>query len=559
MHKKDNTQSVWSAYFSYYSDKMGTLYGSLFLAIVQSFALIPSTYFVQQIFDIGLPTKDLRLILIYSCLVVLLIILNQALWLWGRKLILKITKEVIETIRITLVDGLLHTAYAPFQSFSKNELHNQIVNDSERIDRMSNALVAIFIPSIISCLCLLAVLFYLNWILSMTLLLLGPTLWALMKLLRKGIRENTTNSNRNFEKFSSQVRFVIQFFDLIKSSVQEQTESQKKSATINKLKTSSRSMAWQHALFRSLQDVIISCISLLILVVGCYLVIQDQLSFGTLMSFYFVLYLLRRFMFNLSQSIPEILSGKESLESIIKLISKIKAAKESTEGMLIDFRQVIELRDVCFQYASQSNLLSNVNLQIQKGKTYAIIGSNGIGKSTLVKLLMRFYPLNEGQILIDGHSHTSIDLNHWRKQIGLIFQESYILNKSVRENILYGYDDPVSEKEIKQIIELSTLDTIISQLPNGIDTPLHTNINLSGGEKQKISIARALISQPNLLILDEPTNHLDTQSLKQLYINLKNLWFKPAILIITHNKDFLELADEVFELKNGRLSKFDLK
>ncbi|UXP32657.1 ABC transporter ATP-binding protein/permease [Reichenbachiella agarivorans] len=559
MHKKSNSLSTWIDYFSLYGDKKKYLLFAIILAIIQSFVLIPSTYFVQQIFDVGLASNNLGLILRYSIMALFLILINQALWLWGRKIVLKITKEIIASIRSGLLIGILQSDYSAFQTYQKNKLHNQIINDSERVDRMSNAFVAIFIPSFFSSICLLAVLFYLNWTLSIVLLLLGPALWLMMKLLRKGIRDNTNNFNNHFERFSSQLRFIIHYFDLIKSSAFEEQESQEKTTTIKNLKDSSQSMAWQQELFKSLQDIIISCVSLLILVIGCFLVLNDQLTFGTLMSFYFVLYLLRRFMFNLSQSIPEILSGKESLAPIMELTKTLSSTKEVSGTKLIDLENTLELENISFHYPSQKSLLSKLNLQIQKGKTYAIIGSNGVGKSTLIKLIMGFYKLNHGQILIDGHPLTKVDIKHWRNQIGLIFQESYIFDQTVKENILYGYNENISDEELEQIIKLSTLDRVISKLPNGVDTQLNSAINLSGGEKQKIAIARSLVSQPNLLILDEPTNHLDSESLKQLYVNLKNLWFKPAILIITHNKDFLDLADEVLELKDGVLHKYDLK
>lgn len=555
MLKKNNNLHVWRDYFALYREKKSSLLLALFLAIVQSFILVPSTYFVQQIFDVGLINNDLNLIIGYALVTLVLILANQMLFLWVRKLILKVTKSIIYSMRTNLVSALLLSDYDSFQSHHKGELHNKIVNDTERIDKMSNAFVALFIPSAISILCLLAVLFYLNWMLSLILLVLGPTLGLLMKLLQKGISENTSKANKNFEIFSSQTRSIIGFFDLIKSYSKEQKELEEKSKTIQNLQLSSQSMAWQHAVFRSLQEIIVSCISLLILVVGCYLVIQGQLSLGTMMSYYFVLYLMRRFMFLLSQSIPEIISGKESLVPVMNLLKKFQKDEESSGNNPILFQRRLELENVDFHYSGQDRLLRNLNLTINKGRAYAIIGSNGIGKSTLVKLILGFYKPVRGQVLVDDKPLSTLSIKDWRKEVGIIFQDSFIMEKSVRENLVYGIDDEPEAEKLEQIINASTLNLVVNKLPQGLDTNLSQGVNLSGGEKQKIAIARSLLSEPKLLILDEPTNHLDFESLKLLYQNLKALWFHPAILIITHNKDFLELADEVMELKEGSLIK----
>ncbi|MEO9965297.1 MAG: ABC transporter ATP-binding protein [Reichenbachiella sp.] len=560
MRKKSNSKDSWKTYFAYYRDKKGAIFFALTLAIVQSFILIPSTFLVKEIFDVGLIKQDLYLILENAVVVVVLIITNQIIWLWVRKMILNITKQIIEEIRTKLLSGLLYLDYSVFQSFPKDELHSRVVNDSERIDRMSNAFVASFLPSLISSVCLLGILFYLDWRLTLVLTMLGPFLYLVMKLLSKKIGQNTRASNSNFSIFSGNTHFIIRFFDLIKSSGHEAEEEVVKHNNLEDLKRSSIAMAWQHSLFKSLQDIIISCISLMILVLGCYFVINEQMSFGTLMSFYFVLYLLRRLMFNLTQSIPEILSGKESLEPILNLLEKFDLQRENTDGDQIHFDDAIQLRDINFGYAPDKPLFHGLNFRIDRGKTYAVIGSNGIGKSTLVKLIMGFYRPESGQILIGETALSSISIQHWRKQIGLIFQEPNVISDiTIKENIFYGHSEELEENRFDEILKLSTLAPVIEQLPNGIDTMLSGGLNLSGGEKQKIAIARALMSQPKLLILDEPTNHLDAASLKALYHNLKNLWFNPSILIITHNKDFLQLADEVYELQEGSMQKVDLK
>lgn len=550
--------SIWKDYFKYYKDNKGVLYLALFLSIIQSFILIPSTFLVQQIFDIGLINKDLLLILTNAGLVVFLIVANHMIWLWVRKLILKLTKEVISSIRKDLLTGLLYLDYATLQSYNKVELHSQIVNDSERLDRMSNAFVASFVPSSISSICLLSILFYLDWRLTLVLLLLGPVLWGVMKMLQKAIRRNTRNSNANFAKFSGNTHFIIHFFDLIKSRSQEDEEQEEKHSNVEDLRKSSSGMAWQHSLFKSLQDIVISLVSLIILVMGCYFVINNQMSFGTLMSFYFVLYLLRRLMFNLSQSIPEILSGRESLEPVLSLLDNFHDHKEYSGSQSVDFQRSLEIRNVSFGYSSKRQLYSGLDLTIEKGKTYAVIGSNGIGKSTLIKLIMRFYQPDSGEIWVDGTPLSQVSVKDWRRQIGLIFQEPNVIPGTAKDNLFFGCEDHLDQHEIQQIIKLSTLSPVLDKLPHGLDTDLTNNINLSGGEKQKFAIARALLAKPQLLIMDEPTNHLDAESLKTLYQNLKELWFKPATLIITHNKDFIQLADEVFELREGILNKVEL-
>src|SRR6185295_16271490 len=181
----------------------------------------------------------------------------------------------------------------------------------------------------------------------------------------------------------------------------------------------------------------------------------------------------------------------------------------------------------------------------------AIVGPNGAGKSTLAWLILGAYRPREGVILADGVPYDEIDMVKFRRSIGTVTQHPEFLNGSIAENIGYGTDNCDFE-QIKHAAHLALIDDFIESLPNGYDTQVgEGGVLLAGGEAQRLAIARALIRKPRLLILDEPTNHLDRNAIRRLMQQLQTLENRPAILTISHDREVVDFADEVYALRDG--------
>ena len=242
-----------------------------------------------------------------------------------------------------------------------------------------------------------------------------------------------------------------------------------------------------------------------------------------------------------------------------RVFEVIDAEEQITEAPnainLSTFNHDITYHDVSFAYGSTANeqVLSHINLSIPKGKTVAIVGPSGAGKTTLVDLLPRFYDCSEGHVSIDGKTITSLNINSLRAQIGLVSQNCILFNDTVANNIAFGRPD-YSIEQIRNAAKIAHADEFIEQLPQGFDTPIgDRGLNLSGGQRQRLSIARAILKDPPILILDEATSALDTESELAVQQALEHLMQGRTCIVIAHRLSTIAHADEIIVMDKGRI------
>jgi len=268
-----------------------------------------------------------------------------------------------------------------------------------------------------------------------------------------------------------------------------------------------------------------------------------------MLSFFVTLRILSQYGASVIEIAPTIVLGNQSLLALHQLLTT--AAVEPYQGAAkIDFQGEIKLEDVSFRYGKPA-VLNGVNLVIQPRRTVALIGPNGCGKSTILHLILGFYRPNTGALYCDGRPYDEVDLSSVRKAIGFVAQNPTLFSGSIRENISYGMPEATLE-QIRQAASLALADEFIIKLPDGYDTTIGDDgVRLSCGQRQRIAIARALLRQPKLLVLDEPTNHLDIKAVTRLMENLRPLESKLALLLVSHDREVVRHADDVFEIDNG--------
>jgi ABC-type multidrug transport system fused ATPase/permease subunit len=216
-------------------------------------------------------------------------------------------------------------------------------------------------------------------------------------------------------------------------------------------------------------------------------------------------------------------------------------------------REAVELREVSFKYGCRANVLDEVSLTIPAGKTVAILGESGSGKSTLLKLLMGFYHPTEGQVLIDGVDLRDFELASLRDRIGLVSQEPFIFNGTVRHNIALGRPD-ASPEQVLQAARAAGLGEFIAGLPERFETVIgERGANLSGGQRQRLAIARAILRQPEILIFDEATSHLDTATERTIQESLKTVLAGKTVVLVAHRLSTVKDADHIYVLHQGRV------
>lgn len=257
---------------------------------------------------------------------------------------------------------------------------------------------------------------------------------------------------------------------------------------------------------------------------------------------------------SVGQSYLELSREIKNVEVIDDILSRTPQ-EESGPIKLQSFEKIC-FKDVGFSYASDDSndwALKNINMEIEKGEVTAIVGSTGSGKSTLASLLMAFYRPDSGDILVDQHSLKSLDLSHWRQKIGYVSQDVFLFNESIRQNLSL-WDASISEEQIQQAVREAQLHDFINTLPQGLETLVgDRGVKLSGGQAQRLAIARAILRRPQVLIFDEATSALDNLTEKAVYEAIHHLRKNAIVLVIAHRLSTIKEADQILVLGNGRI------
>src|SRR5262245_57104409 len=278
------------------------------------------------------------------------------------------------------------------------------------------------------------------------------------------------------------------------------------------------------------------------------------LTIGELMFFYTLLgYLLGP----LERLASVNLQIQEALVAIDRLYQVMDLEREPLEDEKVPFRgvgQAIELRDVSFRYGCRAKVLDQVNLRIPAGQTVAIVGESGSGKSTLLKLLLQFYQPTEGRMFIDGIDLKDFGLRSLRDGIGVVSQEPFIFNATLRENIALGRPE-ATLAEVIEAAKAAGLDQFIAGLPERYETIIgERGANLSGGQRQRLAIARALLRRPEILIFDEATSHLDAATERAIQENLRTAFAGKTVVLVAHRLSTIKHADHIYVLRQGRIA-----
>ena len=292
-----------------------------------------------------------------------------------------------------------------------------------------------------------------------------------------------------------------------------------------------------------------------ILLYGGSLVINNDgsLSASTFISFIILFSQVMRPAKVIADAFSGVQRGIASAERILKLIDTVPEIQDAENAVVLpEFKEEIEFKNVSFEYQEGRKVLDNISFKIQKGKTVALVGTSGGGKSTLADLVPRFYDPTEGKILMDGIELKQIQLASLSKQIGIVTQESILFNDTVANNITFG--SVATDAQIEEAAKIANAHQYISQLADGYQTFIgDRGGRLSGGQRQRLSIARAVLKNPPILILDEATSALDTESEKLVQEALTHLMKNRTTLVIAHRLSTIQHADEILVINQGKI------
>jgi len=544
---------TWKKYIHLFRRSFRKLGLMVIISAGQSLIYLLIAYLVRYSFDQIISNGERNRLIVVGGILILIIGINIGITLWARYLTRRITTQVICDLRNELLTKFISLPRSYYTRADLSRLHTSIIQDTQRLDIMNNSIVTKALPSIVILIGLTGALVYLNWALFAVMIITILPLFIVSRLAKNRIQEQVSIYHRSLEKLSKGMLFILQTMDLILNQTAGQYELERQRNRHDEMRLRSFFLVWADAIYGSVTSGIVALSGIIILVVGGMAVGSKMMTLGELLSFYVVIAFMRSNLNAVMYSIPLIFEGDVSLTSLYNILNT-KDSQPYHGQRKISFKGKITFEAVDFRYTDEQ-ILHDVNLVIQPGTMVVLMGPNGVGKSTVAHLISGFYRPQGGYLFADGHPYDDLDIEYLRKYIGVVQQEPVIFSGTIWENITYGLSN-ASATEVEQACRLTTAYEFIQELPKGFNTRTgEGGVRLSGGQRQSIAIARALLRHPKLLILDEPTNHLDEVVMRQLMHNLKELESAPAILIITHVMEVARHAQLIYVMKSrGQIS-----
>ncbi len=366
------------------------------------------------------------------------------------------------------------------------------------------------------------------------------------------IGERYSKIRNNVESLNAHLSNSITGILTVKSFNREKKEYKRIDSASDEVKTANYDAIKLSAAFIPIIRVAILFGFTATLLIGGFLALDGQIKVG---MYSVMLFITQRLLWPLTELGMIFDSFQKAMASFRRIMNLRDTSPTINNGEteLLELKNKISFENLNFEYIKNFPVLKNINIEIEKGKTTAIVGSTGSGKSTLIKLILRFYEKNSGKILFDEHEIESLSLESIRNKIGLVSQDVFLFEGSVFENIAYGNIEANSE-EVWNAARLSESDSFINDLPNKEDTIVgERGQKLSGGQRQRISIARAILKNPEILILDEATSAVDNETEAAIQESLETLKEGRTVIAIAHRLSTIRNADLIYVLEDGEI------
>ena len=459
-------------------------------------------------------------------------------------------QDTMRDLRNACIEKINALPVKTLDSHPKGDILSRITND---IDAISNAMQQTFMNVISGVLMVcfaIFMMFRVNLVMTVCVLVIIPISYVIIKKIAKISQKSFDIHQRALGELSANVTESFSGYNEI-ILFGKQEESVKKFEKINE---NIRETAYKAQFLSYLMSPLLSLLTYLAIgvvsVIGTIYAIGGVITVGQLQAFV-------RFIWQVNEPLTQVSQLSSQIQSALSAMDRIHEFIEYEEEIDVEreekeFEGNVEFKDIRFGYG-EKEVLHGVSLDAKKGETVAIVGPTGSGKTTIVNLLMRFYDPNSGSILIDGTNSKDINRSTLRDNIGMVLQDTWLFTGSIRENIRFSKPDATDE-EIEQACKYANADEFISTLPEGYDTVIDEEAdNISQGEKQLLTIARAILKDPKVLILDEATSSIDTKTEKNIQNAMDYLMEGRTSFIIAHRLSTIKNADKILVLKDGNI------
>lgn len=507
--------------------------------------------FTNYLLKDAIPNKNLRTILIFTIVLVLLyvvkLIANYIIDYWGHVMGVRLQYDMRKEV-------FAHLQTLPFSYFDDNKTGNimsRIVNDLMDISELAHHGPEDVFISIIMLIGSFGLLCAINIKLTLIIFACIPIIIIFTMTKRMKMSKAFYDVRKKIAVVNTKLENSISGIRVAKSFTNEEYEMEKFDEGNTQFRTS-RSSAYKYmAEFMSGMRFFVDMLNVVVLGFGGYFVYKGELGVIDLSTYFLYVAYFMQPIRRLTSFVEQYQSGMSGFKRFVELMdTKPDIVDSDNAREFKDVQGEIEFKNASFKYEGSEEILSNINLKIEKGKTLALVGPSGGGKTTICHLIPRFYELNKGKITIDGEDIKDITLKSLRKNIGIVQQDVFLFTGTIKDNILYGNPE-ADDDEVIEAAKNANIHDFIMSLPEGYETYVgERGVKLSGGQKQRISIARVFLKNPPILILDEATSALDNTSELIIQKSLEKLSKGRTSIIVAHRLSTVKNADEIVVLTN---------
>lgn len=509
-----------------------------------------SAYLVEPVLNKIFVEKNEKLLYILPCAIIAIYVIKNIGTFMQAYFTAYIGQDTIRRFREKMVANLLNLDMDFFNEFRTGELISRTTNDIDRIRSIVSSIIPELTRESVTIIGLLCVVIYQSPKLAFFALVVMPVAIYPISRLAKRMKKISKQSQEKTSDITSALSEIFTNIEIIKANNAQEYEHSRFVDENNKFFRLNLKTVKIEQLVSPLMETIGSIGVAAVIIIGGKDVIDGHINMGAFFSFLtalFMLYTPLKRIVNIYNKMQDAIAASERTFFLMDKVSQIKdGQKELNEEI-----NLIKFKGVRLSYGDKE-VLKGINLEANKSEFIALVGSSGGGKSSLMNLLMRFYDVNGGEILINGINLKDIKIHSLRQNIGLVTQRVYIFNDTIAKNVAYGRE--FNEDAVINALKLANAYEFVSKLDDGINTILNEfGTNLSGGQRQRIAIARALYQNPQILIFDEATSALDNESEKEITKAINNLRSKKIIFVIAHRLSTVENADKIAVLSDGKI------
>jgi len=552
----NNIQILKRLYLDYTKKYLKKILISVFFTILLAGSTSSVAYLLDPaIKQLFIEKKQSYIFLIPFLIILAFTIKSISLYL-AKVIMIGVSVEVKRDMQTDMFASLIKADTQLIDNKHSGKFITNLTNDVDQITNLvSTALLNLFKDSL-TLLGLLSVMFYQNWKLSLIAIIMIPLASTAARSLGKRIGKVTVDQMYNAGILNTYLIEIFKNHKLMKIFQKENFEKNRANKFIEKLKENTKKIAIVHVRASPIMEFLTGVMIAILIFVSAKLVLKNELEVGNFFSFLAAMMLAYQPVRSLATLNITIQQGITGAKKVLPIIDDIEEVREKANAIeLVIKKGEIDFKNVNFAYPKNEEVtLKNINLKMPGEKMSALVGLSGAGKSTIMNLIPRFYNIKSGDIKIDNQSIYDVSINSLRKNISLVSQDTTLFDESIFKNISYA-NSKASRLEVELAAKYSFADEFIQKLPQKYETLIGENgVRLSGGEKQRISIARAILKKSSIILLDEATSSLDAETEDKIQKAINFLTSGKTTIVIAHRLSTVLNSDKIFVIENGQIA-----